>query len=788
VSLLRRLRRVDDWPVFAKGLVALAFPLGALAVAVVLFRAVQKETEEAASWVEHTLRAKERIQDVQALMVDAETGVRGFLLAGSEEFLEPYTRAESSFNGAFERLEAILRDNPAQIERLAGLRAMAGQRLEALRTLVKEGRSRSQPDLVLLWKSNGRMTQFREQVAAMLAEEDRLFAERTAARDRLDRSLRRVVAGAGLVGLLGGILASVFFSSSLLRRLARVKENASRLARREALLPGSPARDEVGELDAAVARAASLLDERDGALRRAHDELATANRDLAGKTEEAFRASQMKSEFLANMSHELRTPLNAIIGFAELMHDGKVGAVSPEHKEFLGDILTSARHLLELINGVLDLAKVEAGKMEFFPVEVDPRKVLFELVGILRALAARKRIEIVTEVAPDLGKVVADPGKLKQVLYNYLSNALKFTPVGGRVTVRVGQEGEDRFRVEVEDTGPGVPVEEMERLFVPFQQLDVGVRKREAGTGLGLALTRRIVEAQGGVVGLRPGSPGGAIFFAILPKNARVAPASTEIAPTIERKPPLGGPRILVVEDDPVERSWLVTTLTDSGYRPEAATSGAEAIVLAREQKFDAVTMDLLLNDQSGWEVLSALRAEGLNRDTPVIVVTVVKEEESGAAFRFDEFLVKPVSPKDLIGALTRLGVPPGQKRRVLVVDDDPATLKFVDGALRDAGYLPVLSSDPRGALDSEARSPSHAVVLDLLMPGMDGFEFLERFRSTEMGRATPVVVFTSKDLTAEDQTRLRRGAQAVVLKGPGGSTALLRELTTLVGPGHRVS
>jgi len=780
--MIPRLGRLDDWAVSVKGLLALAFPVGALALAVVLFLSVQREAKRAAGWVEHTLQVKERIEDCLALMVDAETGVRGFLLAGSEDFLEPFEDAEASFDATFERLATIVRDNPAQSERFAQLRLLALERRQILRQLVQQARGRAKPDLDKLRQGHGRMSEIRAQVAAMLEEENRLLAARALERDRLDRILTRVVLGVGLVGVVGGILASGFLSTSLLRRLERVKENAARLARREPLVAGDPARDEVGQLDAAVAQAAELLTGRELALRRAHDELAAANRDLAVKTEEAHRANQMKSEFLANMSHELRTPLNGIIGFAELMHDGKVGPVTAEHKEFLGDILTSARHLLELINGVLDLAKVEAGKMEFFPAVVLPEKVVAELVGILRALSARKRIEVVTEVEAGLGTVVTDPGKLKQVLYNYLSNALKFTPIEGRVAVRVSAESGDRFRVEVEDSGPGVPTEDKGRLFVPFQQLDAGLRKKEAGTGLGLALARRIVEAQGGEVGLRPASPQGSVFFAVLPKNTGEVPAPMEAGPALERKPSAGGPRVLVVEDDPAERAWLESTLAAAGYRPDAVASGAEAIALAREQEFDAVTLDLLLSDQSGWEVLSALRAEGKNRLTPVVVVTVVKEQESGAAFRFDEFLVKPVSPQDLIGALTRLGVPPGEKRQVLVVDDDPGTLKVVDGALREAGYVPILSSDPRGALDTASLPSSQAVVLDLLMPGMDGFEFLERLRSTEAGRSTPVVVFTSKDLTAEDRTRLRKSAQAVVLKGPGGSTALLRELSTLVG------
>ncbi|HET8647170.1 MAG TPA: ATP-binding protein, partial [Vicinamibacteria bacterium] len=223
-------------------------------------------------------------------------------------------------------------------------------------------------------------------------------------------------------------------------------------------------------------------------------------------------ATRLKSEFLANMSHELRTPLNAIIGFAELMYDGKVGPLLPDQKEFLGDILTSSRHLLQLINDVLDLSKVEAGKMEFRPQRIDVARLVHEVRAILRSLSAARHITKEAHVDPALGEVVLDPGRLKQVLYNFLSNAIKFTPEGGRVHIRVVPEGAHHLRLEVEDTGIGIGDEQKERLFVEFQQLDGGTGKRYAGTGLGLALTRRIVEAQGGHVGVRSQPGKGSVF------------------------------------------------------------------------------------------------------------------------------------------------------------------------------------------------------------------------------------------------------------------------------------
>jgi PAS domain S-box-containing protein len=251
--------------------------------------------------------------------------------------------------------------------------------------------------------------------------------------------------------------------------------------------------------------------------------------------ERMLEANRLKSEFLANMSHELRTPLNAIIGFAELMYKGRVGPVSSEHQEYLGDILTSGRHLLQLINDVLDLAKVESGKMEFRPEIVDVGKVVAEVRDILRGLAASKRLRVDATIAPDLGLVSVDPARLKQVLYNYLSNAIKFTPDGGNVKLAATTAGPDLFRIDVEDSGIGISVENLGKLFVEFQQLDASSAKKYQGTGLGLALTKRIIEAQGGRVEVKSSVGTGSTFTAVLPRLAVVAQEPPSTVPSFGR-------------------------------------------------------------------------------------------------------------------------------------------------------------------------------------------------------------------------------------------------------------
>ncbi len=502
-------------------------------------------------------------------------------------------------------------------------------------------------------------------------------------------------------------------------------------------------------------------------------QLRRKNEELEEQYSQVQEANRLKSEFLANMSHELRTPLNAVIGFSELMHDGKAGKVSAQQKEFLGDILTSSHHLLQLINDVLDLAKVESGKMEFCPEPVELTRVAGEVRDILRSLAAAKHITVVAEAAPDLGEIVTDPAKLKQVLYNYLSNAIKFTPEGGRVTIRVTPEGPDAFRVEVEDTGIGIKREDLPRLFVEFQQLDASAAKKYAGTGLGLALTKRIVEAQGGQVGVTSTAGRGSTFFAVLPRRGVVI-TETRLEELPESAAP-NAPAILVIEDDPADQRWLRRTLIEAGYAVESTPTGAAAIARSQERAFDAISLDLLLPDMGGHEVLKAIRAKSLNVNTPVIVVTVVSERGAVAGYHVVDILAKPVNGATLLQALKRAQFGPDGQGPILVVDDDPASLKVAATALRGAGYRAVCcTSGPEGLRLVTDQLPA-LVVLDLLMPGMNGFEFLMQLRR-ETGGRIPVIIWTSKDLGADERARIASQAQGVVLKSDGVA-GLLEEI-----------
>ncbi len=488
------------------------------------------------------------------------------------------------------------------------------------------------------------------------------------------------------------------------------------------------------------------------------------------------QANRLKSEFLANMSHELRTPLNAIIGFTELMHDGRVESSTAQHKDFLGHILSSGRHLLRLVNDILDLSKVEAGKMEFRPEPVDLARVIDEIVAMLRTVAARKRIRVEMSVDPGVQEAVLDPARFKQVLYNYLSNALKFTPDDGRVDVRARAETEDTFRLEVADTGPGIKDRDLGRLFVEFQQLDSALTKKHPGTGLGLALTKRIVDAQGGSVGVRSAPGHGSVFHAILPRRSRTI---SQPLPGRRSEHRSGVPAVLVIEDDSHDLTQLVRTLADAGYAVDTATTGALGLAKFAEQEFDAVLLDLLLPDMNGLDVLHHIRSGDKSPDTPVVIVTVVGDTAAG--FPVQDVLTKPVDGEAVLSALRRAGVVVERPGSVLVVDDDATLLGLMAATLDRLGYSSTCEQDGMAALLSAEKDRPVAVILDLLMPGMSGFEFLERFRSEPYNRDVPVLIWTAKDLTIAEEARLREQAQAIHSKLKGGMSELLQDIARIL-------
>lgn len=497
--------------------------------------------------------------------------------------------------------------------------------------------------------------------------------------------------------------------------------------------------------------------------------------DLEDEKRSAQEANRMKSEFLANMSHELRTPLNSIIGFSELMSDGKVGPIAENHKEYLGDILTSARHLLQLINDVLDLAKVEAGKIEFEAENIEIHPLIHGIRDTLRSIAAARKIQVDVEIDDDFINVIGDAARLKQVLYNYLSNALKFTPEGGHVVITATKGIDNFYKISVQDNGDGIAPEHLSRLFVEFEQLDASIGKRHQGTGLGLALTKRLVEAQGGSVGVESAVGYGSTFYAILPVTNTSSSVETRRLPYSEDSFKSDLPKVLVIEDEAIERNNIIEVLSLAGFDPYGAATGEEAINLAQLRKWDAITLDLMLPDTTGTQVLAEIRANDLNVTTPVIVVTALPDKLI-TAYSIQELLTKPTQPEQLIAAIKRTEKVGFKKRHILIIEDEPNDLTLVEKHLQNAGYKTTGLSKCEDAIDHLAVNAPDAIILDLMMPGMDGFEMLNFIKNHDNYSQIPVIIWSENaDSDRRNHTDFSN-ASAYLLKSAGHGI-LLREL-----------
>ena len=572
-------------------------------------------------------------------------------------------------------------------------------------------------------------------------------------RDRQDEEMRI------LVSLAQGVRVPAFDT------VRRAKDG--RLI--EVSLTISPVRDAAGT----IVGASKIV--RDITQRRQAEQARLKVEQLEAENRLIQQANRFKSQFLANMSHELRTPLNAIIGFSDLMLAGKVSPDSPKQRTWLGYISGSGHHLLHLINDILDLSKVESGKFEFFPEPVDLPRLVRDVVDILRAGIERKGIAVRADFEPGLDTIVLDPARLKQVLYNYLSNAIKFTPNAGHIAIRVTANGEEHFLLEVEDTGIGIAADQLPRLFTEFEQIDAGRNKQQQGTGLGLALTRRLVEAQGGSVGVRSEPGVGSAFYARL--NRIHGTDATRVKPDARTEQDARAHRLLVIEDDPHLQARLVKGLLGAGYEVEAASSAAQAARLVLGARFDGLTLDLLLADRSGLGLLSDIRNEGKSSCARVMGVTVPVHDNGAASFAVADILSKPLRSGDLALAMARFGETHGPTTRVMVIDDDPMALDLMRATLAGVGVEAVCMQDGRRALGEIDQHQPQAIILDLMMPDFDGFAVLDALHHLPKWRDTPVFIWTSMMLTDDEYASLARSARSIVSKGGGDLVAMLERL-----------
>ncbi len=580
----------------------------------------------------------------------------------------------------------------------------------------------------------------------------------------------------------------------------------------------------VYQLAVAVHNAQSYIQTQEMAakLKNQRDELEMTSHELAA-------ASETKSEFLANMSHELRTPLNSIIGFSEILHDETFGALNEKQSKYARNILTSGKHLLQLINDILDLSKVEAGKVELEYVNFDVQTVLEAVKTLVLSIAAKKKIRIAVTVEPELTTINGDVSKFKQILYNLLSNAIKFTPDGGSITVD-GQRKGGMAHISVTDTGIGISPEAVKKLFQPFVQADSSTSRKYGGTGLGLSLVKRFVELHGGKIWVESEPGRGSTFAFTMPVSGKaeaetpeasaasktpetsktpVIPETQEMSDTPsvsasggavaaqevretgatgeaeereetagveeidipEITEPAGAsgdePLILVVEDDLDASELLTITLTDAGYRVIHAYNGKDALAIAQKLDLAAITLDILLPGMNGWSVLKYLKYNPETSTIPVIVISMVDDKTLGFSLGAIDYLSKPVDRDALLGTLGSLkGVLGVVVLKVLVVDDEPDAVELIASMIEPAGFDVLRAYGGQEGLDIAFGEHPDVLVLDLMMPVVSGFEVLSRLRANPETKNIPVIICTAKDVTDDDVKQLSNGVVSIMQKG----------------------
>jgi signal transduction histidine kinase/CheY-like chemotaxis protein len=531
----------------------------------------------------------------------------------------------------------------------------------------------------------------------------------------------------------------------------------------------------IRELEMEQARELAELTRLTQELQRRGDELELASRRIQD-------ADRMKSQFLANMSHELRTPMNSIIGFSEILIERLSESIDPKHVSFLRHILTSGQHLLGIINDILDLSKIEAGKMEVYAEKFDVKPVIESVCMVMRGMERTKMPSFVIDVDAKLPPIETDLAKFKQILFNLLSNAMKFSPPAAPVfisAIHLGDAPDDgTITVSVRDQGIGIEPANHDLIFEEFRQIDGTARREFGGTGLGLALVKQFVQLQGGSVRVDSAPGNGSTFSFTLPVRSRAAVVASRASDVIASEQ--RAERVLVVEDDAHAYDLISTALGSAGYLSIRARDGEEAIRLAREARPIAVTLDLVLPGVDGWQVLKTLKGDAATRDIPIVIISRVDERDLGVALGAEDYFVKPVDRDRLLHRVRQLTSMDHAATRLLLIDDDTSLHELLDDQLTRLGYtIESAFSGESGFAAAKANSPD-VIILDLMMPGMSGYEVASLLKDNASTARIPILVLTSKEISADDRRELRTKVAACVQKGTSAGDQLVAEIRRL--------
>ncbi len=694
-----------------------------------------------ARWVEHTQQVINVINQIDGQITRREVALRNFQLTGSPAALARFQNLAQDVNETLRQLQRLTVDNPSEQDRVRQFDDVLRQREMQISSSADLAAALEQARRLPPVLSDPFPKRVDDVLSSMRLEEMRLLViRRTAQINGVHFTYATLIAlGILLMGLLVGTYA-ISRNALVARQLA--------------------------------------LEKRD----HLNAELEKANAALELKSAEADHANKLKSQFLASMSHELRTPLNAISGFSELLAEQLAGPLTNKQKRFLTHIREASAHLLQLINDILDLSKIEAGevRLELTPMTAAP--VVEEVIAGLSAIAQNKAIAIHSQ-CPAAFVVQADRRRLKQMLYNLLSNALKFTPENGRIDVTVEQrEGGCLF--EVADTGPGIAEADQQIIFEEFRQAAAPANGVKEGTGLGLSITRKLVERHGGYMELESKSGEGSRFRFWLPgaisERHRAATEANQPQPVLASYSHRSSPLILVVDDDENACELIKNVLESAGYAVATSNSSAGALQAMRELKPDLITLDLLMPGCNGFGTLYELKAAHKDSLPPVVIVSVVDDKATGFALGAADYLLKPVSRDNLLNAVHKYL--PSASASVLVVDDDPAVLEIAREVFSQPSLTLHLAATGREGLDILLTCPVDVIVLDLIMPGMDGFEFLTALRQHDRLSSIPVAVLTSKDLSKSELESLRSRVRSVFHKHDDWRPGLVLEVERILG------